>query len=163
MGVFNIDVKLNEEADLYHPLDPNRETLSDEVVAYILDKKKDKPIGDSIRLTIFSEEPVDEAHARSVMDQWLKSMGERNRRERMLNIYRMVRLLIIGAIIIAISIAIQRKVGAVWYTIISTIGAFSIWEAGNIVIIKNPKLKSDRLVIKRASEKVEITFKNNSQ
>lgn len=158
MKEHRIDLKIREESELYNPLDPSGFTLSDEVVSYILDKFQDRTIGDKIILHIFTEEEVDEAHAREVFLQWLETEVSRNKRERKRNNIQMARLLIIGAIIIAISIAIQIKVNAVWYTIVSTIGAFSIWEASNIWIIKNPKLKLDKRVIRKVSEEVEIVF-----
>ena len=41
--MYEIKLKIQDEADLYNPLDPDRVLLSDDVVSYILRKYEERP------------------------------------------------------------------------------------------------------------------------
>jgi hypothetical protein len=57
---------------------------------------------------------------------------------------------------------LQPTVGVVWFTVLSTIGAFSMWEAASIWIIQNPKLRMRKRAISRLKERFTLSFVNTS-
>lgn len=158
MGEYKINIVIREEENAYNPFDPSGETISDDVKSYLQEKFRDRSIGDKIKLHIISEEQIDEEKFKKALHLWIEKEAQRNRKERQLNNIQMLRMLIIGAVFIAVSIALEIKVGVIWYTILSTIGAFSMWEAASYWLVKNPKLKHDKLVIRKLSDEVDIYF-----
>jgi len=64
----------------------------------------------------------------------------------------------LGVLFITISLALQPVVNVVWFTVLSTIGAFSMWEAASIWIVQNPKLSMRKRIVARLSKQLTYRF-----
>ena len=137
--MYEIKVKIHEEADLYSSLDPDREQVDMEVVSYILHKYQDKKRKEPFCIHIFSDTPVDE--------------------ERLLHISSMkqVRMFAIGLAFIAIWLLVKTITNVLIVEILSIIGSFAIWEASNIWIVEKPSIRLKRHRLRRLMD-TEIRF-----
>ena len=67
-------------------------------------------------------------------------------------------MFIVGFVFIGLSLMIDETSNAVLFTVLSTIGAFSMWEAASIFIIQNPKLRRRKFILKKLSHDIIINF-----
>lgn len=64
---------------------------------------------------------------------------------------KQIRLILVGLLFIALSsIAIGSLSNTIFYTVIFTVGSFSIWEASNIWLIKNKELSINKKLYKNS-------------
>ena len=66
----------------------------------------------------------------------------------------------VGVCFIAVSLALESKVGVVWFTVLSTIGAFSMWEAASIWIIQNPRLRLRKRIVGKLKDNISISVES---
>lgn len=74
---------------------------------------------------------------KAAMDESIESLDK----EKRVNSINQVRLLLIGAVFITLWFVTAVFLGGFWLEILSIIGSFVIWEASNIWIVENPKIK----------------------
>ncbi len=94
--------------------------------------------------------------------QWICDEDEGIKREFHKNNVQQAWMFGVGVLFIAVSLLLDGKVGMVWYTVLSTIGAFSMWEAAGIWIIHNPKLRMRKKIAKAIGENAEIKIVKNN-
>ena len=63
----------------------------------------------------------------------------------------------IGVLFIAVSLILEKRIPVVWFTVLSTIGAFSIWEAASIWIVRNPALRLNRKMVSKIRDDTIVT------
>lgn len=155
--MYEIKVKIHEEADLYSSLDPDREQLDMEVVSYILHKYQEKKRKEPFCIHIFSDTPVDEERVRKNFRAFLER--EEKNEEQLLHISSMkqVRLFAIGLAFIAIWLLVKTITNVLIVEILSIIGSFAIWEASNIWIVEKPNIRLKRHRLRRLMD-TEIRF-----
>ena len=153
-----IELKLESEAELYHPLDPNRQQISSDIRDFMLDRLQERKFGETIELHIVSPADLDREKVKKVFFDYAERELLLLETERKRNTLQQIRLFIIGILFILVSFLLQDKIHAVWITVISTIGAFSVWEATSIWIIKNPQLRERRLMIRLLRDYLNIVI-----
>ncbi len=153
-----INIRLKDETELYDPLDPEQMTLSDDVIGYVMEKGQRKKLGEQLEIHLISDEPVDREHAEKAFDRWCDDTLLNIKKEYRRNHMQQLWMFLIGVLFIAVSLFAQGKVNAVIFTVLSTIGAFSIWEASGFFIIKNPQLRFRRRMVNWLREKGRICF-----
>ena len=158
MAKRDIYLKIRSEEDLYDPFDPTRRTLSEGLKSYITNKLIELSAFDEAVIHVTSDIDIDHEHIRIMIADIVEKERASLNSDRKKNFFNQIRLLVIGVIFVVISVILEVKAGAVWYTILSTIGAFSIWEASSIWIIENPKLRMKRRVFNRIIERITIVF-----
>ena len=156
--MYILKLSVDNEKELYHAFDPDETQLSDEVVSYLSDRMTERNLGEEVDLQIISPDPVDEDKFRNAVAKWVSDEQRLIRIERRKNLLQMIWRFGLGMLFIIISLMVQSKVSAVWFTVLSTIGAFSIWEAANIWIIENPKLRMRKRVMEKMSGYITIRF-----
>ena len=65
-----VKLKIEEEKDLYDPFDPDGESLSGDVKAYIVDRMPERKLGDDIELQIIAAEPLDRERLKRAFCHW---------------------------------------------------------------------------------------------
>jgi hypothetical protein len=100
--MYEIKVKIHEEADLYNPLDPDKAHLRDDVIAYILRKYQEKKRKEPFFIHIFSDLPVDEERVRKNLRAFMEHEEEIEEREQQISSMKQVRMFLIGISFIAI-------------------------------------------------------------
>lgn len=137
-----IRIRIHEEMDLYHPLDPDQKLLCDDVISYLQRKyNDDSQAGRKMTIQIVSDQPVNEERVRSAfhdyVDHEYNSLVREQRRTRI----RQLRLFLIGIFFIAIWLYFSMKKDNIFVEVLSIIGSFAVWEASDIWIVESPELR----------------------
>ena len=154
------DVTLNviDEERLYNPFDPQRTMLADEVKAYFLGELQIEGRMDGINLEVRSTTAIDEERLATGIQRWVEDEERSIKASRRMNVVQQIWMFGLGVLFIALSLLLQPMVDVVWFTVLSTIGAFSIWEAASIWIVQNPKLRLQAHVVSRLKEQLTLRF-----
>ena len=155
-----IKFKIDEEKDLYNPFDVDDILLSEDVKNYISGQLTSRKIGDQVEILIISQKPIDKEKVEKAFYQWIADEEMDIKREFRKNLLQQFWMFGIGVLFIALSLAFEDKVGMVWYTVLSTIGAFSMWEAASIWIIQNPKLRMRKRITTAIGEHAVVRIDN---
>lgn len=110
-----------------------------------------------MRIIIVTKQPVDEERMKQAFNDWYDEEFMLLKREA-INIMRQLWMFIIGAMFIAVSITIEKFVDKVAFTILSTIGAFAMWEMAGVWIIQNPRLRQRRRMLRQLRDRCTIEF-----
>lgn len=153
-----IRIKVENEEELFDSMDPDGNTLSRDVKDYLFDKLQIGPRNDEVEICVISEGTIDKERFETGINNWVDDETRKIKSERHMNGFRQLRLFLVGIAFIALSIAVEIKVGAIWYTILSTIGAFSIWEATSYWLVHNPKLMARKHYINRLKSRFRIVI-----
>ena len=154
------DITLNviDEERLYNSFDPQRNLLNDEVKTYLMGGVQIEGRMDGVSLEVRSTTPIDEARFSAGIRRWVEDEERSIRVARRRNTIQQVWMFGLGALFIALSLLFQPMVNVVWFTVLSTIGAFSMWEAASIWIVQNPKLRLRKHAVKRLGEQLSLRF-----
>ena len=158
MGTHVIKLKVKKEEDLYNPFDPDRTILCDDVRNYVIDRLKERHLREDIELHVISEEQLDQDALRNAFRIWIETEEESIKKENAGNQLRQFLLLAVGIGFIAANLVLHDHLHAVGQTIISTIGAFSIWEASNSWLIRSTWIKSRRIMMNVLKKNFRIVF-----
>ena len=158
----NITLNVTDEERLYNSLDPRRNLLNNEVKDYLLNQVQIEGPKNGVNLIVSSTIAIDEERFTTSIDRWIQDEEQTIRAAARRNAIQQVWMFGIGVLFIALSLMLQPTVGVVWFTVLSTIGAFSMWEAASIWIIQNPKLRMRKRAISRLKERFTLSFVNTS-
>jgi len=90
---------------------------------------------------------------------WIKNEKQELKREEHASKLRQIWMLVIGVVFVAVSIAVELLVSEFSFTILSTIGAFALWEAANLWIVETPQLRIPRILVRHMNENYTVIFK----
>lgn len=153
-----IYANVESESDIYSTFGGPGD-LNGEFVDYVIGKLKDSEKLEPVQLIFQSREPMDEQRVRDSISMWIKNEKHELKREEHASKLRQIWMLIIGVVFVAVSIAVELLVSEFSFTILSTIGAFALWEAANLWIVETPQLRIRRLLVKHMNENYTIIFK----
>jgi hypothetical protein len=153
-----IYINVDSENDIYSTFGGPGE-LNGEFVDYVIGKLKDSELLEPVQLIFQSREAMDEQRVRDSISMWIKNEKHELQREEHTNKLRQFWLLIIGVAFVAGSIAVELLVSEFSFTVLSTIGAFALWEVANGWILENPQLRLRRLLVKHMNENYSVIFK----
>lgn len=126
---------------------------------YVIGKLKDSDKLDPVQLIFQSREPMDEQRVRDSISMWIKNEKHELKREEHASKLRQIWMLVIGVVFVAVSIAVELLVSEFSFTILSTIGAFALWEAANLWIVEPPQLRIRRILVRHMNENYTVIFK----
>lgn len=154
-----IHIFVKNEEDIYN-IFSNKTQFKDEFIQYITQKTKEDSSHKNIILRLESECAIDEDLFRNTLISFLK--GRKNSVNQMLKrtFYNQTLMFFIGSCFIALSLLLQNSIPLLAYTILSTIGAFSIWEAAAIWIKERPRLRYIKKVLDKYHKTHLIEFVN---
>ena len=144
---FEIQIKVDNEEELYNKFDETKSTLNSKLISYIEENLNKKNVFDNLIIIVTSPSNIDENQFKKAFEQYVKDKILLNQKRNRFNKLKQIRLLIIGFIFIIISTIIATLFNSVIYTIISTIGSFAIWEASNIWIVENMDSKIEKKIL----------------
>ena len=158
----DITLNVTDEERLYNSLDPRRNLLNNEVKDYLLSEMQIEGPKNGVNLIVSSTTAIDEERFTASIDRWIQDEEQSIRATARINTIQQMWMFGIGVLFIALSLMLQPTVGVVWFTVLSTIGAFSMWEAASIWIVQNPKLRMRKRAIARLKERFTLSFVNAS-
>ena len=153
----NIEVKIKTEQDLYESFNQKKE-LNDAVTGYIKGQFEDAIFSEPICFHIISEEPVDEETVKQAFLRWNDSLQNSLNRQKQINLTKQLWMFGVGVCFIVMSLILEATVNLVIYTILSTIGAFAMWEAAAIWIVENPKNRLHQRMIRKIAQESTFQF-----
>ena len=148
---------VKDEDALYLPFSPAKEFNSD-VTDYLISRLGERNRGQKVVLRIISSRMIDEDTFRAALKRWASADTDRLKREQKANFMKQIWMFGMGVAFIAASLVLESVIPVLPYTILSTIGAFAMWEAASIWIIQGPKLRIRRLLNVRLKNDVELEF-----
>ena len=154
-----IKLRIEEEKELYNHFDPDGTLLSEDVKTYVLSQVTEKPMPDPYTISIVSPAAVDEDRVRLAFNRWIVEEEKTIKEGYKSNILQQIWMFFIGVVFITLSLFLKEKVSVVWFTVLSTIGAYSMWEAASIWIIHNPRLRRRLIMVKKLKNDTRITIK----
>ncbi len=148
--MYEINLKIHEENELYVPFDETCRTLNGDVIDYITKQYGKKGIDDEqIILKIKCGKPIDHDLVRGAFQELIKDLEVHNENQKKMNRVKQLWLLLVGAVFLTVAIFLDGKLGSVLVELISITGSFAMWEAANIWIVENPKTRLQKRVLKR--------------
>ncbi|MBQ1334225.1 MAG: hypothetical protein IIY34_02630 [Clostridia bacterium] len=162
METLEIKLRIHDENELYSRFDEDRQVLSDDVISYISDRFDERKLGSRIRIKIISDEPLDEENVKSAFMRSADALKSLNKKQRLLNTWKMIRLLIIGVALLAIGILLTISLDQLPLALISAVGTFAVWEAASICLVKNPENTAARQRIEKLRD-AEMEFEVKRQ
>ena len=159
---YKIKLRIHSEDELYNPFDEDNKTLSSDVTDYLYERYKEKGLRDKLEVHIISDENIDIEKLRSAFLGYFDSQHNQLVKEKKRNIIKQLWMFGIGILFIAFGLYSSDKLPALTGEIISTIGAFSMWEAASIWIVENPKNRIKQRWLKLIAQ-TEITCETRNQ
>ena len=141
---FEIKLRVHSESELYDPFDEDQQTVSSDVIDYLYSRYQEKDLRDKLKVHIISDDPIDVDKLRAAFRCYLDTQRKKLAKERRKNAIKQTWMFGIGVLFIGAGLIVSEKLPALPGEIISTIGAFSMWEAASIWIIENPKNRISR-------------------
>lgn len=156
--MYEIKLKIHNESDLYNPLDPKKEVLSDEVISFLEKKYIEKTdLLEKITICILSDEDVDEERIKrnfkNFVDRELLLLQKQKNR----SLFKQIRLLVIGIIFIALWLFLETITESVFATVVCIVGWFAVWEAANVWFVEFPEYRMKKLRF-QLMQKTEMIF-----
>ena len=136
---FKIKLRIHSEDELYNPFDEDYNTLSSDVVDYIYERCKDKNLKEKLEIHVISDANIDIEKLRSAFSGYCESQKIRLTKDKKRNMVKQLWMFCIGVLFIVLGLYTSDKIPVLIGEIISTIGAFSMWETANIWIVENPE------------------------
>ena len=141
---FEIKLRIHSENELYNSLDEDHQTISSDVIDYLYSRYQEKDLCDKLKLHIVSDDSIDVDNVRDAFRCYLDLQRKTLAKERRLNAIKQIWMFGIGVLFIGFRLIASDRLPALSGEIISTIGAFSMWEATSIWIVENPKNRISR-------------------
>ena len=143
----NIILVVEDEKSLYTNFSPAAE-FSHDVKDYIKSKIAGEEDNKRIRLTVVSQEPLDEEKIRSAVSAWI-SDEKRVLRQSEKNTMRLFfGLLVFGSIMILLSSFLVSRFTVLQNTLIPIMGSVSLTRAVRTLIIDVPKVRAQKWIFK---------------
>lgn len=153
-----IKIRIHEEDDLYNPLDPDRELISDDVVDYVERKySEDFDPLDRIVITVISDVPLEEERVRENFRHYMQDEQEILSKEQHRTAVKQAWLFLVGIIFIAVWLVFAVNTDNVFIEVLSIIGSVAMWEAADIWIVEAPETRIRKRRLQRL-EDTEIRF-----
>ena len=121
--MYEIRLKIHKEDDLYNPLDPDKELLSDEVVSYINRKYSEKSEPGKHVIHIISDNPVDEERVRKNIRRYTEQEEGIVGRDQKHSVFKQLWLAGIGVAFIALWLLLAAITENIIVEVLSIIGS----------------------------------------
>ena len=153
----NIILVVEDEKSLYTNFSPAAE-FSHDVKDYIKSKIAGEEDNKRIRLTVVSQEPLDEEKIRSAVSAWI-SDEKRVLRQSEKNTMRLFfGLLVFGSIMILLSSVLVSRFTVLQNTLIPIMGSVSLTRAVRTLIIDVPKVRAQKWIFKEMEKNNVVSF-----
>lgn len=147
--MYEINLKIQDESELYNPFDESCRTLNSDVSDYLAEQYGRKETGDEIVLKIKCGGPLNFDRVRGAFQELIKEQELHNANQKRFNRIKQLWLFCVGVVFVAAGILLDGVLGSVPVELISIVGSFAVWEAANIWIVENPRTRLARRTLKK--------------
>ena len=146
MSVHTIKVKISEESDLFSSLDPDRKTVSEDLVGYLLRRFRivDNLPTDKYVIQIISDTPVDEEKTTEDIREHIRQEKAIVSHELKKSLLKALCLTVFGLVILSICFFLSVSQEGVKIEVLDIIGWVSIWEATSILLMGQHELRDSK-------------------
>lgn len=160
--MYEINLRIHEESDLYDPLDESCRTLSGDVSEYLEKQYGKKNMDDEIILKIKCDGAVDYERVRGAFQELIREQEVHNANQKRFNRIKQLWLFCVGVIFVTAAILLDGVLGSVPVELISIVGSFAVWEAANIWIVENPRTRLAKRTFKKLNA-TKIVIENTGE
>ena len=153
----NITLVVDDEQSLYNKFSPEAE-FSESAKAYIRSKIAAKGDHQGLGLTVRSRDPLDEEKFRSAVSSWIRDEKAIFRKIERGLLRTLAALLIVGSVLIVLSLALEKHVEVLKYSLIPILGSLSLSKAAGIMVLKMPINSKNKRLINEMEDSSVITF-----
>ena len=159
-----VKMKIQEESDLFSPLDPDQKQLSEEVTDYLFrsfqNTCKEKP--EKYAIHIICDTPVNEGNVKGKISEYIcREIDAVNRSLKNLAL-KAACLGIFGIAILSVWLFLSSDSENINLEILSIIGTVAVWEAVNVIIIGRHELLQSKKDLKKML-KAEIFISDKTE
>ncbi len=147
--MYEINLKIHDENELYSPFDESCRTLSTDVSDYLSGQYGKKATDDEIVLKIKCDGPVDYERVRGAFQELIREQELHNANQKRSNMIKQLWLFSVGVVFVAAAFILDGVLDSVPVEIVSIVGSFAVWEAANIWIVENPRTRIARRTLKK--------------
>jgi hypothetical protein len=152
-------LKIREEADLYSPLDPDRDLLSDEIIDYFtrLFLNQHRALREDYSICIYSDSPVNEAHVKESIQ---REFGRKKDDVGFEMKHTTIKGIVFGSIglaVLALWLVLSAVTENLGVEVLSIVSCALMWEAVSIFFMERPAILRMKRNIERLM-RAEITF-----
>ena len=148
METYEIKIRIDDESQLYSAFDPDRNTLSADLLSYLAERYTEKEFKKKAVL-VFSGCSIDSENLKEALRRRVELELNKVQRQKRYNFFKQLRLFLTGLAIIVLGYVLAKRLSAVPTEILSIVGSFAIWESANIWIVKNPDLRMQERLMER--------------
>ena len=156
----DIKLRVHDESELFSPLDPDQNMLSDDVIDYLsrVFLNKHRRLRESFVIHIITDVPVEnEEHIKAAIYKEGARRKDDIRYALKQLMIKLIILAVLGAAILALWLYLSATRETVGVEILSIMGWVLVWEATSIFVLQRPELWRSWLNIDRLT-RAEIVF-----
>lgn len=152
-------INIENETELLNKWDSEK-SFNEDFKSYIISKINEISNNEKINLIINNNNFIEQSLVEDIFFKWINKEIRNIQNKKVNNTKKQIKLLIIGILFIVISLYIEQTNNIVLFTVISTIGAFAVWEAASIWIIENPELRKNNKILNKINKNLNIIVNN---
>lgn len=141
---FDMSIRIDDQTDLYNDFDNREETLSSDLVDYILNKIMISNIEDGVSIDIVSTIHIDVDKFRKAFKKSIDNEIKIVEKEIKYNKKRCFDSITVGIIFLVLYFILCFNVDSPFLEIISLIGSFAVWEGSGLYLFDIKELYRDK-------------------
>ena len=141
---FDMSIRIDDQKDLYNDFDNREETLSSDLIDYILNKIMISDIDDGVSIDIVCTIHIDVDKFRKAFKKSIDNEIKIVDKEIKYNKKRSSGTIIVGIIFLLLYFILCLNVDSPFLEIISLIGSFSLWEGFGLYLFDIKELYRDK-------------------
>ena len=153
----HIKLVVTDEQELYNSFSPDNE-FDESVKSYIKSKIVDQSTLKSLRLTVISQDPIDEERFRSATASWIRDEKASFRQEDKSTYLTLLGALIFGSIMLLMCIYLEKTIDVLQYSLMPIMGSLALGKAAGILVEDLPMIKARKWIFEEIEHNNVITF-----
>ena len=113
---------------------------------------------EGIGMTVVSRKPINEERCRSAASNWIRDEKASFRRKEKETLIELIGGLIFGSLLLILSIAIEKQVDVLKYSLMPIMGSLALGKAARILAVDVPTIRVQRWFFNEIEENSVITF-----
>ena len=154
----NVELVVNDERLLYTPFSPDDE-FNESVKRYIKGKLAGGTHNRSIRLTVISQERLDEERFRRAVSNWINEEKTMLAYKNSDSVRTLAGLLAVGSVLIMLCLALQKHISVLTYSLLPVMGSLSLSRAGALLLIELPTNRAIKWMFNEVELNNDIVFR----
>ena len=141
---FDISIRIDDQRDLYNGFDNRGETLSSDLIEYILNKILISNIEDGVSIDIVANIHIDVDKFRKAFKKSTQNEIDIVDKEIKYNRKKAFYTLMMGLLLLLLYCVLCLNISSPFIEIISIIGSFSVWQGAGLYLFDIPELHREK-------------------